>query len=184
MVETIDWDTMSDETLVGRARDGDDEAFAVLFGRHRAYATRIARRYAVRGEAEDVVSDAFTAMLHHVRRGNGPSENVRGYLAVSVRHGASRRAKHHARTRATSDTRVVDRSVPFGHGMSDVGERELLKSALADLSARQRDVLWAVEVEGLRPREVATRLGVDANTVSAIAYRARRTLRAGYQGCE
>ena len=41
-------------------------------------------------------------------------------------------------------------------------------------------VLWHVEVEGQRPAEVAPLLGVKANAVSALAYRAREGLRAAY----
>jgi RNA polymerase sigma factor (sigma-70 family) len=64
-------DDAFDASLVVRARDGDDAAFAALVRRHQARSLRLA--YSICGskmEAEDAVQDAMVrahAALHHVR---------------------------------------------------------------------------------------------------------------------
>ncbi|NRQ50865.1 RNA polymerase sigma factor [Aeromicrobium stalagmiti] len=177
----IDTDVDTDEVLVERARQGDETAFAEIFRRHESMATRVARRMAPRDEVDDVVGEAFTSMLHQVRRGRGPREHVRAYLLACVRNEAMRRRRMQVHTQVTDDLGVLDRGVPFAHGVMDPVERAPLALALSALSLRQQDVLWAMEVEGYRPSDLAPRLGVAPNTVSAIAYRARRALRSAYQ---
>lgn len=180
MLQTSEWDALSDEELLDLVRTGDPDAYGVLFSRYRYFATRLARRFTVLGEEEDVVNEAFASMLHQVRRGGGPLGNVHGYLATCVRHEAVRRARHHVRTRTTDQAALLDTPVPFGKGASDLAERETLKEALTSLTARQRALLWAIEVEGRKPREIAAELGTGPNAVSALAYRARTSLRAAY----
>jgi hypothetical protein len=43
-------------------------------------------------------------------------------------------------------------------------------------------VLWRTEIEGETPTEVAAALGMTANGVSALAYRARKGLRQAFLG--
>lgn len=176
----IDWEIASDEAVMDRLREGDDIAFTVLFRRHFAVAERVARSYRLHGESEDVVADVFTALLKQARRGQGPTANVRAYVLVSVRHEAARRARHHVRVRATERERLPDEPVPLGHGQTDLAEVQLLGRAMSRLSPRQRRVLWATEVEGIRPRELAAQMGLKANAVSAIACRARRAASVAY----
>ncbi len=54
---------------------------------------------------------------------------------------------------------------------------ERLARALDRLPAPWRQVVWMVDAEGFRQREVAEMLGVPAGTVASRLYRARRRLR-------
>ena len=56
----------------------------------------------------------------------------------------------------------------------------MIARAFASLPERWRTVLWHTEVEGARPAEVAASLGLTANGVAALAYRAREGLRQAY----
>lgn len=56
--------------------------------------------------------------------------------------------------------------------------REWVAAALDDLVLPLRAVIWLVDVEGFRQREVAEMLGIPEGTVASRLYRARRQLRA------
>ena len=52
--------------------------------------------------------------------------------------------------------------------------------AFASLPERWQMVLWHLEVENQKPADIAPLLGMSANSVSALAYRAREGLRQAY----
>jgi DNA-directed RNA polymerase specialized sigma24 family protein len=65
---------------------------------------------------------------------------------------------------------------------SDPGDREDVERAFRGLPVRWQRVLWQLEVEGRRPRELAVELGMTPNAVSALGKRARAGLRKAYAG--
>ncbi|MBM7519760.1 RNA polymerase sigma factor [Nocardioides nitrophenolicus] len=169
----------SDAQLIDRVRRGEDadEAFAELFRRHRAAALRVARSI-VPGEEDDAVAEAYLGLLRVLRAGGGPTYDVRGYVLTSARNRAIQRAQARSRAVATAEP-VLD-----GDGVEDdhtwAVEGDLLTRAFQALAPRQRQVLWAVDVEGHRPRELAAALGCEPAAISAVAHRARRRLRTLY----
>ena len=56
----------------------------------------------------------------------------------------------------------------------------MIARAFASLPERWQAVLWHTEIEGARPAEVASLLGLTANGVAALAHRAREGLRQAY----
>ena len=52
--------------------------------------------------------------------------------------------------------------------------------AFASLPERWQMVLWHLEVENQKPADIAPLLGMSANSVSALAYRAREGLRQAF----
>jgi hypothetical protein len=80
----------------------------------------------------------------------------------------------------TDDIAAMDKSVPFGNGAVDGFERDLIQKAFASLPQRWQKVLWHLDVDGRKPREVAAMLDMKPNSVSALAYRARDGLRKAY----
>ena len=84
------------------------------------------------------------------------------------------------RLQTTDDLTPYDEGVPFRDTAVQEFEDEAAARAFHSLPERWQLVLWHVEVEGQRPAEVAPLLGVKANAVSALAYRAREGLRAAY----
>lgn len=171
---------LDDAHLLSLARDGDDDAYAELFRRYRPVALRLARRLGSATEAEDTVSEAFAQVLGQLRRGLGPDHAFRAYVLTSVRHEAARRGRLRQRVQPTDDLATIDSAVPFGHGQLDAFERDLVRAAFEALPERWRTVLWYLDVEGLKPHEVSERLGLRANSVSALVYRARAGLREAY----
>ncbi|WP_311211124.1 MULTISPECIES: sigma-70 family RNA polymerase sigma factor [unclassified Aeromicrobium] len=172
--------TLDDAHLLGLARDGHDDAYAELFRRYRPVALRLARRLSSHGDAEDTVSEAFAQVLGQLRRGNGPDHAFRAYVLTSVRHEAGRRGRLRQRVQPTDDLAKIDTAVPFGNGQLDSFERDLVRTAFESLPERWRTVLWYLDVEGLKPHEIAERLDLKPNSVSALVYRARAGLREAY----
>jgi hypothetical protein len=59
-------------------------------------------------------------------------------------------------------------------------ERTMIARAFLSLPKRWQAVLWHTEIEGAKPVEIAAMLGLTANGVAALAYRAREGLRQAY----
>lgn len=174
-----------DDELVRAVRGGDHEAYGELFRRHAAVARRVAVRAGRPGEADDVVAEVFAGVLVQIRAGRGPTQSFRAYLLTGVRHEAGRRAVLARRYEPVADvepwcapTEPADWGDDRGDGSVD-GE-QTLREAYATLPDRWRRTLWQLEVEGRRPRELADELGLTANAVSALGYRARVALREAY----
>ena len=171
---------LSDDSLIGLVKGGSADAYAVLFERYQHPAHRLAAYYSNSVDAKDIVAESFTQVFQQLRRGHGPETSFRAYLLTSVRREAGRRAKMRKRDTPTDDIATMDKSVPFGNGGADGFERELIQKAFATLPQRWQKVLWHLDVDGRKPREVAPMLDMKPNGVSALAYRARDGLRKAY----
>lgn len=170
--------TPPDNDLLRAVRDGDRNAFTELYLRHRPAALRLARSYRVAGDPEDLVSDAFARVLGAIRRGGGPEDSFRPYLYVTLRRLAVERCLRARREDLVPvPETVID--VTDGPGADDA-DRELIAAAFADLPDRWQTVLWQTAVEGRAPRDVARDTGMEPNTVSVLAHRARERLREAY----
>ncbi|WP_187281583.1 zf-HC2 domain-containing protein [Nonomuraea sp. C10] len=164
----------SDAYLLHAVRGGDATAYGQLYERHVAAARALAGQL-VYGEAEveDVVAESFTRVLDHVGRGGGPASAFRTYLLIVVRRTV------HDRTRVTGEIELSDTAMPADPASARL-EGSLIAQAYLSLAERWRAVLWHTEVENARSADVAPLLGLSANGVSALAYRAREGLRQAY----
>jgi len=171
----------SDAELVTAVRSGDTEAYGTLFDRHVGAARSMARQLSRDpNEAEDLVAEAFTKVLSILQGGGGPDVAFRAYLLTAMRRLAYDRTKSSARVQVTDDLTPYDPGVPFVDPALEGLERTIVSRAYASLPERWQTVLWHTEVEGLAPADVAPLLGLTANGVSALAYRAREGLRQAY----
>lgn len=174
-----------DARLIEAVRRGDIAAYGDLYTHHVGSARNLARQLSrTTAEADDLVSEAFIRVLQMLRAGRGPDSAIRAYLLTVLRHTAYDRTRKERRVELSQDvTESVDPalvSVPFDDTVTASAERALARKAFAGLPDRWRRVLWLTEVEGQTPAEVAPRLGLTPNGVSALAYRAREALRQGY----
>ena len=175
-----DFDGLEDEQLLDLVRLGSSEAYAELFARYRVAGFRFARYLSNSVEAKDIVSETFAQILHQLREGRGPDSSFRSYLFTSIRREAGRRAKMVRRVTPTDDVAVMDRSVSMFDGGVEGFERDIVRAAFESLPERWQTVLWRMEVDGLKPHEIAPALGMKPNGVSALAWRAREGLRRAY----
>ncbi|MEV2269276.1 sigma-70 family RNA polymerase sigma factor [Nonomuraea africana] len=171
----------SDADLLESARNGNAAAFGELWERHVGAARSLARQL-VRGDdvVEDVVAESFTKIIELVGRGGGPEASFRPYLLTVVRRTIYDRGRVESRQLTTGEIEVFDPGVPFVDPALTGLEKSLIAKAFLSLPERWRLVLWHTEVENAKPAEVAPMLGLSANGVAALAYRAREGLRQAY----
>jgi RNA polymerase sigma factor (sigma-70 family) len=152
-----------------------------LYQRHVAAANSLARQL-VRdlAEADDVVAESFAKVLDLLSRGGGPEGAFRPYLLTVVRRAAYDRHRAMRRQLVTDQMEAFDPGIPFADPAVAHLERSMIARAFASLPERWQAVLWHTEIEGAKPAEVASLLGLSANGVAALAYRAREGLRQAY----
>ncbi|OXM44515.1 RNA polymerase subunit sigma, partial [Amycolatopsis alba DSM 44262] len=177
----------SDAELIAEVRDGKIASYGTLYERHAGAAHNLARQLArSSSEADDLVSEAFAKVLDTLRGGKGPDAAFRAYLLTALRHTAYDKTRKDKRVDLNEDMSDVGGAVgealtvPFSDTAVAGLERTLAAKAFARLPERWQAVLWHTEIEGQNPAEVAPLLGLTANGVSALAYRAREGLRQAY----
>lgn len=176
----------SDACLLAAARAGDESAFNQLFDRHRSRATRYARSFRVSTTAADeAVAHAFARTFVVIQSGRGPAQELFPYLVVAVRNAVMQGQ----RRRKLCISYVGDNDDLDQHGVDvhDLGENELAQQALVafdTLPPAWRRVLWATQVDGFGPQQVAEALHLSPNAAAALAMRARRGLRRAFAQLE
>jgi len=133
----------------------------------------VARRLVGPDAAEDVAQEAFLRLL------SSPAPNApdRWLRRVTRNLGIDEIRR---RSRATPVEEVPD----AGQAAPDVAELLAVREAVATLPERYRLVLWLKHAEGRTAREVAEILGTTQSSVELMLFRARRALRAAYEGKE
>ncbi len=169
-----------DAELISAVRGGDVDAYGELFARHVDAARRLARQLAGPADADDLVSDAFAKVLTVLQRGGGPDLAFRAYLLTAVRRLHVDRLRSGARLRPVDDLTPFDPGLPFHDTAVEGFENAAAARAFASLPERWQMVLWHTEVEQQKPADIAVLLGMSANSVSALAYRAREGLRQAF----
>lgn len=181
----LDDGVVGDAELIASARSGDAAALGALYERHSGAAWVVARQYTDSpADADDVVADSFAAVFGALQRGSGPESAFRAYLFTVVRRVAGLRREKARRVQPTDDIAVLEAGTALAGTAEEPAlagfERGVVARAFHSLPERWQAVLWHTEVEGLSPAEIAPTLGLTANGVAALAYRAREGLRQAY----
>ena len=159
-------EAMADQSeieLMARARSSDGRAQAELYRCHRRSALRFARRVAPSEDAEDIVAEAFIRVFAALRRGAGPTEDFGAYLRTAVRRTSIDLARGSVRAIPVVDVERDSVKDRVDDDVDSLVERDLVRRAVARLPQRWRSVLWASEVEGRQPRQLAADFGVTPN---------------------
>ncbi|MCD2498456.1 sigma-70 family RNA polymerase sigma factor [Microbacterium nymphoidis] len=170
----------SDDDLLRQVRAGDSTAFGELWRRHAGVAMSVARSFSTLS-AEDIVSESFERLLTALRQGKGPRGEFRAYLIATVRNTGRQHYNRHIARAEYSYSEIQDAADPTAatteQVMITMEENNAAAQAFATLPPRWQGVLWYSHVDGVPPREIATRLGLTANGVSALVVRAKRAFR-------
>jgi RNA polymerase sigma-70 factor (ECF subfamily) len=176
--------TSSDEeTLVGTARDGDDDAFAQIFRRHAdAVRARLTRLVGPRAEREDLVQQVFLRLHQSLGDFRGDST-----LATFIYRITVNTALNHVRSRRLRRTEPLSDEALDPLVGSEVNEtaraqaREELRALfrlVERLDAKKRIAFLLVAVEGMSLAEAGGMLDVAAPTLKQRVLAARRQLQA------
>lgn len=172
---------MTDERLLRQAADGDGEAFQILYERYRDPIFRFAYRLLGSAEAaEDVTHDCFLSLIKAPGRFDANKASLRTYIYSAARNQAAKRYNSSGREAPiddlTEEPAAGDRHEPMRKVLEDELVSEVAR-AISSLPPLQREALVLFEYEELSLAEIATIVGVDANTVKARLFRAREKLR-------
>ena len=170
-----DQDRRGEESrLVQRIRQGEDEAFEVLY---RRYASGILgltfRMVRDRAEAEDLTQEVFIQAYRRLDSFEGRAKFGTWLYRIAVRktldHLKSRRNKEHQRNDPIAD-RLAD-PTPVDAGGLD------LEKAIRALSPSSQAAFILNKIEGYDYREVSEIMGIAVGTAKSLVHRARMRLR-------
>lgn len=169
-------DPRSDADLLRLLRNGDRDAYVVLWERHIGAALRYAGKL-FPSRAEDLASEAFLAVYQQVTTTqNGPEFAFRSYLKAVIRNISLRWHKESDRVDDTVEVDPVDARDALSLVAREADAGELL-GAFLELPERWQRVLWLAEVADVARPAIARELGIKPNAVSALQRRARSGLK-------
>jgi RNA polymerase sigma factor (sigma-70 family) len=164
----------SDEQLMIAFSRGETDAFGGLFARYKQPIFGFFwRRIADRAQAEELTQDTFVAVIRAARRYE-PSASFRTWLyAIALKILRAHRRK--AAFRATFLGGLPKDAEPAAE--SGLVEQVMMREALRNLDAIDRETLLLREFEQLSYAEIAELLRLPVNTVRSRLFRARMALR-------
>jgi RNA polymerase sigma-70 factor (ECF subfamily) len=170
----------TDEALWQASRKGDEQAFAVLYGRHaRKIYNYLFRRLADWSEAEDLTAVVF---LEAFRR-RSDAVIIEGRLLPWLYGIATNVLRNRRRAQWRHRSLLAQLAHERGETISDTASRveatEQMRSSLERISKlprAQQDVVALCLLSGLSYEDAATALGVPVGTVRSRLSRARASL--------
>jgi RNA polymerase sigma-70 factor (ECF subfamily) len=183
-----------DAALLERLREGDEQAFLTLVGRHQGSMLRLARSFVGSSAvAEEVVQDTWLGVLRGIDKFAGRSTFKTWLLRILVNRAKST-GVHEDRSIAIGDAGPAVDSARFDtsggwmappqHWIEDSHDRLLaesmadeIRAALEALPGRQREVVLLRDVDGLTSEEVCEVLDISEGNQRVLLHRGRSRLR-------
>ena len=181
---------VADDQLVAAVREGSEEAFEVLYRRYRprivAYVRGMVGDHA---RAEDIAQEAFMSALRGLR---ASSQEIafRPWMYEIAKNACIdhlRRARRGTEVSIDSDDFSPQEEGRISQSVSGTDaevarrkELESLQMAFGDLPESQHQILVMRELEGLSYDRIGSRMGLSRGAVESQLFRARRTLRDGF----
>jgi RNA polymerase sigma-70 factor (ECF subfamily) len=176
-----------DAAAMQRILAGDDSGLAELYDRHAPFALGLAIKILRdQNDAEDVVHDAFVAVVERADQFRPERGSVIAWLVTTVRNLALDRARRRIRRAQITEDELRHEPPPplldpeATHELEH--RRTVVLEALTHIPAAQRRTLEIAFFEGLSYPEIAEREGVPLGTVKSRAARALAALRATLAG--
>jgi RNA polymerase sigma factor (sigma-70 family) len=181
---------VSDDELVAGVREGSEEAFEALYRRYRPRIVAYVRGMcADHARAEDVAQEAFMSALRGLRSSDNEIA-FRPWLYEIAKNACidhMRRAGRSAEVSIDSEDFSPQEEGRISQSVSGTDaqvarrkELESLQMAFGDLPASQHQILVMRELEGLSYDRIGSRMGLSRPAVESLLFRARRTLRDGF----
>lgn len=150
------------------------EEFTAELNRVMPVMTRVARRFAPFGDAEDFTQEACLAAWRYRHRFDPEKGSFQTWILKILFH-ESHKAVAHGRRTGLLLGRLADRSHLSTEALPGGGDRRL-ESVIARLPRRQREVIGLYYFVDLPVQEVAALLGVSSGTVKSTLADARRNI--------
>lgn len=172
-------DRVEEQRLLASASQGNSEAFASLYRENVQVIYRyIYHRVNDSQLAEDLTGDVFTRALKSIK---GYQDQGKPFIAWLYRIAHARVVDHYRRTGRRPDEQDID-DVPVAIN-PNMDERMMrrhaartLRTAIAELTDEQQQVIVLRFIEGHRIETVAEMMDKNANAIKALQHRALRSL--------
>jgi RNA polymerase sigma-70 factor, ECF subfamily len=173
-------DLTTGELVVAATEAADQQEFgnvvATLMLRFKSlvYAQALHLCRADRSLADDVFQETFLRVFQFLRNREGrpPVHSFAGLLRLVARRAAIDMLRSHRRDQTTSLEGLQLEGVATDDSTHDLDAALYARQLMDGLEPRQRDVLSLTFFEGLTTREAAARLGIKANYVRQLKFRA------------
>jgi RNA polymerase sigma-70 factor (ECF subfamily) len=167
----------SEQEHVARAARGDEDAFQLLWSRHRDAVYRFAFWVLQNSAAaEDVVQECFLALLEHPSRFDPKRASLRTLLLGIARNQCRNRWRK-LRSEVALENEGISYDAPALDRLTSDEANAILNAAVANLPALQREALFLLEFEDLDLDEAASIARVSAGTLKARLHRGRERLK-------
>jgi RNA polymerase sigma-70 factor (ECF subfamily) len=179
---------VDDLRLLDRMRQGDENAFAELFARHRTAVYRYAAHMCGHGAADDVVQEVFLALVRQVDRYDDGRSSLQAYLLGIARRQALKRLSGPPLDQWPEDT---DAGGPFGvagtvsaaystadpfEALSRAETVERVRAGVAALPPVYREALVLCDINELDYQTASVVMSCPIGTVRSRLHRARALL--------
>ena len=171
---------MTDDDLVARAKQGDPDAWRVLY---RTHAGRLVVWLGTRpsgdsaASPEDIAAEAWLVAAQKVADFHGTTSGFAGWLFGIARNLAATTSRRSARRRTDPAEADSTLEMPIDDGTTVVAGQHWVKQALSALPPRERDVVGCIDGLGLDTAATAEALGISEVAVRVARHRGLRRLR-------
>ena len=179
----------SEEALVLAAKNGDGQAFELLFKDLRQKVLAVAMRYTpTRDDAEDVLQVSFQKAFVHLHTFKGQSSFCTWLTRIAINESLMLLRRSRGQSEVSIDEEFINGELSSSFNITDSYpdpeaaylRREAarhLHIAINRLRPNQRRVIVLRELKECSTKETAQRLGVSVNATKANLFRGRTKLR-------
>jgi RNA polymerase sigma-70 factor, ECF subfamily len=174
--------SVADEELMLRVRNGDGEMLGVLFDRYRAPLFNFyARLMGDREVGEDLVQEVFLRILRY-RQSYQPGTPFRPWIYQIARNARMDHYRKSPRQAALEPEMAPPVAPPDSAQQKQ--EAALLHRALQQLPEEKREILILARFQELKYEEIAGLVGCELNAVKTRVHRALQDLRKAFRQLE
>jgi RNA polymerase sigma-70 factor (ECF subfamily) len=185
VAETSESGSDPQANLVGRAKEGDEQAFAALFDQHKRRVYSLCLRMTGNVvEAEDLLQDAFIQVFRKLEtfRGDATFSTWLYRVVVNTVLMKLRRRRHMREVSLDEPVRLESSLVPRDIGRSDLElmgtiDRIALERAIQELPKGCRTIFMLHEMEGYEHHEIARLLRCSVGNSKSQLHKARLKMR-------
>ena len=159
-----------DAGLVRRARDGDESAFAALYGRYARVVHGILLTRVPPADAEDLVQDVFLSAWQRLESLRDPAA-FGGWLTMITRNRATDLRRRQV------DVVELPQNLAGHDATAERAEAVAVLETIRELPDAYRETLVLRLVEGMTGPEIAERTGLTAASVRVNLHRGMKLLR-------
>lgn len=165
--------------LLSKAKRFDQGALAEIYDAYSPGLYRYAyRQLGSREGAEECVAETFSRFLNALKRGKGPSQNLRAYLYRIAHNWITDQFRRKSPPLEPLNPDIQSSPGQHPEKIADAHmTKELIRTHLNQLTPDQRQVLTLRFIEGWSNQEVALTMNKPVGAVKALQHRGLKNLR-------